>query len=113
MCAEGCTRYLELPVGPPLGVDARFGRTPRWPSASVPIPPGSSLLMFTDGLLDAHSQGGPDLGITELLSAVEVSSTDGSPAAAWIEALVGAAPNESVDDLAVVVLTTRPPEPGR
>jgi hypothetical protein len=70
--------------------------------------------MYTDGLLDAHSQGAnTDLGITELVSAVEVCSTDGSPAAAWIEALVGAAPHESVDDLAVVVLTTRPPEPGR
>jgi serine phosphatase RsbU (regulator of sigma subunit) len=115
MCAQGCTRYLgELPVGPPLGVDARFGSTPRWPSASAPIPPGSSLLLFTDGLLDAHSQGGgADLGIDELLSAVEVSSNDGSPAAAWIQALVGAAPHESVDDLAVVVLTTRPPEPDR
>jgi serine phosphatase RsbU (regulator of sigma subunit) len=111
MCALGESRYLDLPVGPPLGIDGKFGKTPRWPSTPVSVPPGSSLLLYTDGLLDAHAKELDGLGIEELVSAVDVCNANSSPAAAWIEALVGGAPRDSVDDIAVVVLTTRA-EPG-
>jgi len=113
-CAHGKTTYLDVEVGRPLGVEApravaAGGREPGWPETRASIDPGSSLFLYTDGLLDAYAKlvDDQDLGIGELIDAVMTCAADGSAAATWIRAVVGGAPNRSVDDTAVVVITTR------
>jgi serine phosphatase RsbU (regulator of sigma subunit) len=106
MCVAGACSYPELVVGPPLGVDPAPTEL-SWPSNTMPIPPGSSVLLYTDGLLDAYS---PDLvsdtlGIGELLDAVRECLRAGDAVPNWISRLVGKAPRQSVDDTAVVVLS--------
>jgi CheY-like chemotaxis protein len=113
-CADGKTTYLDVEVGPPLGVEApgpaaASGRAPGWPEARASLDPGSSLFLYTDGLLDAYAKlvDDQDLGIGELVDAVTACAADGGSVASWIGTLVGNAPNRSIDDTAVVVITTR------
>lgn len=114
LCAEGRTSYLEVEVGPPLGVKApraaqRWVDTGGWPQTSVFIGAGSSLILYTDGLLDAYAAAtGTTLGLDEMIEAVTSCASGGGAVSSWIPKLVGAAPSESIDDTAVVVLTTRP-----
>ncbi len=112
ICTDGVARYPRLAVGPPLGVDLPGGA--KWPVATLPLPPGSSILLYTDGLLEAyqHDADPGSLGIDELVSAVTGALGEGAPASSWIASLLGAAPGESVDDTAAVVLTTRGPAAG-
>ncbi|MEP7019100.1 MAG: SpoIIE family protein phosphatase [Pseudonocardiales bacterium] len=117
-CAHGKTMYLDVRVGPPLGVEAPGAAAASgvtdWPETEAALDPGSSLILYTDGLLDAYAKlvDDVDLGIGELVDAVTNCAADGGAAPSWIPTLVGSAPNQSVDDTAVVVITTRPsPEP--
>ncbi|WP_046500240.1 PP2C family protein-serine/threonine phosphatase [Streptomyces odonnellii] len=50
--AEGDTRYLEGAHGMLLGVDPQATRD----SASTPLPPGSTLLLYTDGLIERRGE---------------------------------------------------------
>jgi serine phosphatase RsbU (regulator of sigma subunit) len=114
--AEGKTAYLDVEVGPPLGMESVVGLRPGWngsggwPVTLTQLGAGSSLIAYTDGLLDAFAdEGDPDsLGIDELVAAVDVCAAGGEPVTSWIPSLVGSAPNQSVDDTAVVVVTTGP-----
>jgi FixJ family two-component response regulator len=114
-CAHGKTMYLDVKVGPPLGVEppgavAAGIRLPDWPETQASLDPGSALILYTDGLLDAYAKqvGDRDLGIGELVDAVGACAADGGSPGSWIPTIVASAPNQSVDDTAVVVLTTRP-----
>ncbi|MDT4923388.1 MAG: hypothetical protein QOG01_1101 [Pseudonocardiales bacterium] len=106
----GPPRYVDLRVGAPLGVRMRSGLDDGWPENRIPVAPGSTVLLYTDGLLDAYTDtAAPDsLGIGELIRAVHAFTRSGEPPNAWLPRLLGAAPNESIDDTAVVVLTTNP-----
>jgi serine phosphatase RsbU (regulator of sigma subunit) len=110
LCAGDTPRYLDLLVGPPLGVQLPPGLVGGWPDNRVPMPAASSVLLYTDGLLEAYSidATSDSLGISELVAGVRACTRSGEPAASWISSLVGNAPRESVDDTAAVVLTTRP-----
>jgi serine phosphatase RsbU (regulator of sigma subunit) len=106
MCVDGTCVYPDLVVGPPLGVDVTpDGQT--WPDNSLDIPSGSSVLLYTDGLLDAYSPNAASdtLGIGELVDAVRSCLHAGDAVPTWISRLVGNAPRQSVDDTAVVVLS--------
>jgi serine phosphatase RsbU (regulator of sigma subunit) len=106
MCVEGACAYPTLVVGAPLGVEA----DPTWVDNTVPVPPGSSVLLYTDGLLDAYSPDAESntLGIDELVQAVQTCLQAGD-VPSWISRLVGSAPRQSVDDTAVVVLSVEGP----
>jgi serine phosphatase RsbU (regulator of sigma subunit) len=113
-CAHGNTTYLDVDVGPPLGVEAPGAVAAReldsgWPESRASLDPGSSLILYTDGLLDAYAKpvDDRDLGVGELVDAVTTCITAGGSAATWIATLAGGAPKRSVDDIAVVVITTR------
>lgn len=108
VCVEGAPHYPNLEIGPPLGV--RLARTGKWPTNDLGVPPGSSLVLYTDGLLDAYTDDSEpeSLGITELVAAVQRCVSQTEPARAWIAALVTGANRESIDDTAVVVLTIAP-----
>jgi serine phosphatase RsbU (regulator of sigma subunit) len=112
---EGKTTYLDVAVGPPLGLDrvaadrlAATGGGP-WPQTRATLPSGASLILYTDGLLDAYAPetGGDSLGISEFVTAVDRCADLGGSVSTWIPALVTGAPRESVDDSAVVVVTVR------
>lgn len=106
----GDAGYLDVKVGPPLGVRLASSPVP-WPDTEVGLPPGSVLTLYSDGLLDAYAgpQVSDSLGIDELVAAISARIRTGRPADTWIEDLVTGAPLEPVDDTAAVVLTTRPP----
>jgi serine phosphatase RsbU (regulator of sigma subunit) len=107
VCADGACRYAELQVGPPLGIDGAGDTAERWPANHFDAPPGTSLLLYTDGLLDAYAldSQSASLGIEELVAAVQTCTRAGDAAPSWISRVVGEAPGESVDDTAIVVLT--------
>jgi serine phosphatase RsbU (regulator of sigma subunit) len=113
-CAHGTTDYIEVEVGPPLGVDRPGAAVAReradgWPETAARLDPGSSLILYTDGLLDAYVRlsDHASLGINELVDAVAACAVDGGAVRSWIPSIVGNAPRLSLDDTAVVVLTTQ------
>jgi serine phosphatase RsbU (regulator of sigma subunit) len=105
LSSGGAAHYPQLQVGPPLGVRLP-GRPPaRWPGTRLPLAPGASVMLYTDGLLDAYSVAGSDsLGIDELVAAVDKCVGEGEDPQVWLPTLVGRAPREAVDDTAAVVL---------
>jgi len=55
-CSPGATVYLDVEVGPPLGVETpdQTSAHATWPGTQVAFPAGSSLVLYTDGLLDSY-----------------------------------------------------------
>ncbi len=49
---EGPARVLQAPVGVPLGVNDRCGAGVPFRQATQPVPPGSTLAVYTDGLVE-------------------------------------------------------------
>lgn len=109
VCADGRSRYQDAEVGPPLGMGLSDD-TAKWPETIVPIGLGSSVVLYTDGLLEAHAgEGGRDgIGVTALVAAVESCSRGGAPPHDWIPRLLSN--TQSVDDTAVLVVSINAPE---
>ncbi|MFD4790005.1 PP2C family protein-serine/threonine phosphatase [Streptomyces sp. NPDC058459] len=75
--------WVEVPGGPALGL---IPGGARWPTAELPVPPGSSVVLFTDGLFEGHVSRGPQrLGEEGLLGLAREAA--------------GLAPDEFVDRL--------------
>jgi serine phosphatase RsbU (regulator of sigma subunit) len=102
---DGSVRYLAPPRhGIPVGVDTRLPR----PDHEHPLPPGSTLLLFTDGLVERR-----DRDIDEGLRALAEHA--GPLATATLDVLCDAviANHGQVFDDDVAVLVVRvPPRPG-
>jgi serine phosphatase RsbU (regulator of sigma subunit) len=112
LCHEGKTTYLDVAVGPPLGVPAPDGAREPWRRTDAGrLAPGTSLVLYTDGLLEAHRRADDEssLGIAELIDAVDGCCARGLAGAAWTVSLVDEALRHSVDDTAVVVIECRAP----
>jgi serine phosphatase RsbU (regulator of sigma subunit) len=113
LCTPTGSSYLRPEVGPPLGVEGLTGAARRWPDTggwpvwSTQLDSRSSLLLYTDGLLDAYRipASRESLGVDELLDATSAALASGESVSSWIPAIVGSAPQRSADDTAVVVLT--------
>lgn len=108
VCFAAAPHYPTLEIGPPLGVYQR-AETDRstWPQNRLDVPPGSSLVLYTDGLLDAYATEGDteSLGVAELVAAIQECVTSAEPTRRWIATLVGNARRAPIDDAAVVILT--------
>jgi serine phosphatase RsbU (regulator of sigma subunit) len=106
LCVDGVVTYPELEVGPPLGVAVPSGLD-GWPDNRLPAPPGTAVLLYTDGLLDAYTADArtDTLGIDELVATVQHCRNTDRRAETWLPKIVDNAPRRSVDDTAVVVLT--------
>jgi serine phosphatase RsbU (regulator of sigma subunit) len=113
LCSAGRCCYLDMPVGPPLGVEGLTAATRRWrdsggwPETRTRLEPGCSLVLYTDGLLDSYRAvaGRSSLGIAELVEATDAALAPGAEAASWLHSIVSGVPSPSADDTAVVVLT--------
>ena len=64
--ANGKLRRLELEAQLVLGVEKQV----RYPTQKFPLPPMSNVLLYTDGVLDAHSSTGDHFGTERLLAAL-------------------------------------------
>jgi CheY-like chemotaxis protein len=113
LCTDGKADYLDPEIGPPLGVEGLTGAARKWPDSGgwpvtrTVLDPGASLILYTDGLLDAYRVPSDleSLGMDELLDATGAAVASGDHISTWIPAIVGSAPEQSPDDTAVVVLT--------
>jgi serine phosphatase RsbU (regulator of sigma subunit) len=111
ICADGEPRYLDAEVGPPLGMglsEASAG----WPELTISLHGGSSIVLYTDGLLEAYTDtNSPDsIGVETLVGAIASCSAGDAPPEIWLPNLLSTAPRESIDDTALVVLNVTPRE---
>jgi GAF domain-containing protein/PAS domain-containing protein len=101
--ANGHTGPLHLRPGPPLGT-----RHAAYHAQTVPLPPGCSLVLYTDGLIEDRRYS-VDRGLTELCQAIESGPADDP--AELLEHILNAdvGPNPRSDDVAVLALTLLTP----
>jgi PAS domain S-box-containing protein len=100
---DGTRTLLNLPVAPPLGVGlATFEAT------TVALPPGSVLLLCTDGLIERRDQD-IDTGLDTLTT---LPITPSSPLPTLLDTVITHLdPSASEDDVAILLARTMPPEP--
>lgn len=108
-CQDGDTDYLDVRVGPPLGINGGIDQV--WPQSEARLAHGSSLVLYTDGLLDAYVDevNRSSLGIDELVEAATKHLASGESITTWLRSLVRTAPRSAADDIAVVGITLRAP----
>lgn len=102
---DGSASILQLPIGPPLGVGGlAFELT------EVDVPEGSTLVLFTDGLIESRTHDADDR-LAELCRAVTVRATS-------VETLCDLVLKEMLsgppaDDVALLVARTRALDPSQ
>ncbi|MEU9476528.1 SpoIIE family protein phosphatase [Streptomyces sp. NPDC048191] len=99
---EGETRYLEDGRGLMLGMDAGLPR----PSACDPLPPDSTLLLFTDGLIERRGEPLDD-AMTRLRRHTPGQAQD--PLDVFCDELIIKFGADSTDDIALLALRPTPP----
>jgi PAS domain S-box-containing protein len=99
--ADGA-RYLEPPRQPPIGVT----RTSTYGELVVELDPGTTIVLYTDGLIDRRDIA-LDEGMERLLTAA--GSDRGRPVEAVCRELIKAlVPNEATDDIALLAMERLP-----
>ncbi|WP_435823841.1 SpoIIE family protein phosphatase [Kitasatospora aureofaciens] len=102
---DGTAELLDLPSGPPLGL----GGMP-FEAAEVRLPPGSDLVLYTDGLVEDRTR---DIGAgLDVLTSV-LSRPGRSPQEICEAVLDALLPARQSDDIALLVARTRVLEPDR
>ena len=100
----GATSFVEAPAGSPLGVT----RFPTYDESVTTLDPWSTVLMYTDGLVE-----GPDLPLAEGLEGLRKSLDGGSgEPEATCRQVLGSIDNRAAfrDDLALLAVQLRPPD---
>ncbi|MDA0632040.1 SpoIIE family protein phosphatase [Nonomuraea sp. MCN248] len=96
--SDGRTRFLEAGGGPLLGTGLR----PRRVDARVDLPPGSTVVMYTDGLIESHRHS-LDEGMERLSR--QALALAHRPFGSLCEALLTAVrPEDNDDDVAMLVV---------
>ncbi|GAA3606269.1 hypothetical protein GCM10022419_108930 [Nonomuraea rosea] len=98
---EGGARFLEGGVSPLLG----FPHTGPRVSQAEPLPPGSTLLLYTDGLVERPGEH-LDLGLERLRRLAE--SVADEPVDRFCDSVVSGLPTSGLDDIAVIALRLPP-----
>ncbi|MEU8394822.1 SpoIIE family protein phosphatase [Nonomuraea sp. NPDC048892] len=94
---EGTARFLDDPTGSLLGIGDVFD----CPSATVPLPPRSTLLLYTDGLVERMGEH-LDLGLERLRELAGTLARE--PVDAFCDQLLSGLPTTGLDDIAVLAL---------
>jgi PAS domain S-box-containing protein len=98
----GVARFLDAPPGPPMGV----GEHPRFGETSVTIDPATTLVLYTDGLVDRR-----DLALDEGLKRLLMVAEDHASLAAeelCDVLLAEMVPGEVTDDVALLAVRQLP-----
>ena len=99
--ARGTTAFLDGPPGTPLGAGGQDFQTQQ-----VPLPPGSLLALYTDGLIEARDRD-LDQGMQELAEALRQLDR---PLEEICDRVLGRLlPSAAQDDVAVLLARTLPP----
>ncbi|MER6508367.1 SpoIIE family protein phosphatase [Nonomuraea sp. NPDC001636] len=101
--AQGRGRFLEEAVSPLLG----FSDDEPRPSWTEPLPPGSTLLLYTDGLIERSGEH-LDLGLERLRRVAE--SLAAEPLESFCDQVLSGLPSTGLDDIAVIALRLPPAE---
>lgn len=100
---KDATDLLELPVDPPVGA----GSVPRpRRTTTIDVPPGTTVLFYTDGLVERRTRNLDD-GLATLRDSVRSGPADRTCSEVMLK-LVGNDPTD--DDIAVLALRRRPAE---
>ena len=100
--AEGAARRL-VSAGPPVGImDGQ-----QWPAAELQLEPGDSLVIVSDGVLDAHDS------LEEFVRNVEKAARSGGTSDDVCAALLELAPADTAEDDVTAVVVHRRREIGR
>lgn len=75
---DGYVGPLECPPCVPLGVGTAFGLAPCAPT-EVQLEPGDSLLLYSDGVVEARAPSGDDFGVERLVEFVHRAIGSGLP----------------------------------
>ncbi|NXY93586.1 SpoIIE family protein phosphatase [Streptomyces sp. BR123] len=103
---DGTVSFPEVPVSPPLGLGAGLPRE----TTQLPLPEGSLLVLFTDGLIESRDRD-PDAGLAALGAALAgPARTPEEVCTAVIDSVLPASPS---DDIALLVARTRRLDPAR
>ncbi|MFJ4616987.1 SpoIIE family protein phosphatase [Streptomyces sp. NPDC088812] len=101
---DGAVTFLDGPPGTPLGTGVQEFRT-----EEVPLPPGSLLVLYTDGLVEARDRD-LDQGLDRLAHALR---TPAPSLSALCDGVLGLMlPHPAPDDVAVLMARPRDPAPG-
>jgi serine phosphatase RsbU (regulator of sigma subunit) len=98
---EGRAEYLSAEPGLPLGVDLEEPR----PDHSRFLPPGATVVFFTDGLVE-HPAHPIDDSLKELAELATVHAA--RPLPEFVRALADHHPSDGHDDMAVLAVRTPP-----
>jgi PAS domain S-box-containing protein len=104
---DGSCRMLEDAVNPMLGLGHLVDRP--YPSATLPLPPDHTLLLYTDGLIERPGENLTQ-GIERLCAQAGLLAH--RPLAAFCKGLLNDLPTTHTDDIAVIALRTRDPGGG-
>lgn len=97
LIGAGSAEYVDLPVGPPLGIGATS-----YSSATTSMPAGSTLLLFTDGLVERRSEP-IDVGMRRLTDLAAPLAEE--PLDDLVDQVVSTLRHEDApDDIAVLAL---------
>ncbi|MFF7687511.1 PP2C family protein-serine/threonine phosphatase [Streptomyces syringium] len=95
--ADGDTHYLQGQPDVPIGVDTTFARHDH----RHVLPPGATVLMFTDGLVE-HPGRDPEEGLRAVADVAAAHAR--LPLESLGEAVVAARPSDGHDDMAILAL---------
>ncbi|GAA2299349.1 serine/threonine-protein phosphatase [Streptomyces kunmingensis] len=102
---------MDRAADPPLGLPAAFSSTPRRVH-EMNLEPGDRVLMYTDGVTEARTQNGGELGLDRFADYVIRATAAGELAPETlrrlIHALVDAQDNRLRDDATIVMFEWRP-----
>lgn len=93
LVGAGTSRYVEAPVGPPIGVACERA----YQAVTVPVPPEAVLLGFTDGLVERRGES-LDQGLERLRSTIGPAAS----LAEVFERLASGMASASSDDIAIL-----------
>jgi anti-sigma regulatory factor (Ser/Thr protein kinase) len=98
---DGTARYPALQAGPPLGV----AHAARFPRQAIALPVGSTLLFFTDGVVEVRGEPLED-GLERLRAGSEGAASSAELCASVLRRAT--ADEQPSDDLAVLAVRTKP-----